>query len=102
MLKLEFNLGEIVANEEHIRELEFQNDSEYYYKIMKLLPHCPCITIMEFSDSIVAPDDVFKVKYKIKKTYLGKGSTKIDFTLGSPYADYKYGVITINYDVIHK
>lgn len=102
MLKLEFDLGEIEAGKDYIREIEFPNDSEYYYKITKFMPYCPCISTIEFSDNIIAPKDSFKVKFKIKKSYLGAGSTKIDFTLGSPYADYIYGVITIKYNVIVK
>jgi hypothetical protein len=42
------------------------------------------------------------VKFMIKKTYLGKGSTNIDLILESPVDSERFVLITVKYNVISK
>ena len=42
------------------------------------------------------------IKFMIKKTYLGKGSTNIDLILESPVDSERFVLITVNYNVISK
>jgi len=123
-VKFQFEIGDLIKGEESIHEIVFCNDFDLPYNIRKITPYCPCIKILEYTKEGVFPissglqdathpstileekeDSLLNkwtVKFMIKKTYLGKGSTNIDLVLESPVDSERFVLITVNYNVITK
>lgn len=123
-VKLQFEIGDLVKGEESIHEISFDNEFDLPYNIRKITPFCPCIKILDYTKEGVFsvdsglqdathPSTVLEeerenvltkwaVKFMIKKTYLGKGSTNIDLILESPVDSERFLLITVNYNVITK
>ena len=120
---MQFDIGTLVKGEESIHEISFDNEFGLPYNIRKITPFCPCIKILEYTDFGVFPVDAglqdashpltvlegekevttkWTIKFMIKKTYLGKGSTNIDLILESPVDSERFVLITVNYNVISK
>lgn len=120
---MQFDIGTLVKGEESIHEISFDNEFGLPYNIRKITPFCPCIKILEYTDFGVFPTDAglssathsptvlegekevttkWTIKFMIKKTYLGKGSTNIDLILESPVDSERFVLITVNYNVISK
>lgn len=120
---MQFDIGTLVKGEESIHEISFDNEFGLPYNIRKITPFCPCIKILEYTDFGVFPVDAglqdathpltvlegekevttkWTIKFMIKKTYLGKGSTNIDLILESPVDSERFALITVNYNVISK
>ncbi len=120
---MQFEIGDLVKGEESIHEISFDNEFGVPYNIRKITPYCPCIKILEYTDFGVFPADnglsdashpstvlegekevttKWTIKFMIKKTYLGKGSTNIDLILESPVDSERFVLITVKYNVITK